>query len=215
MFGTRWNARIALLIEGSAWGGARRWGARALPATPHPCRARATRHFARADAPPRARFLRFVRTRWPHPALKRVAGVSILRRWRGGRAANCTGLENRRVFTHVGSNPTPSAREQRSRRRGCYSNPGLSLRCFASSAHLRTAGAGLGCESHAGRRDPSWNAGGMPTEAVQRASATSWCRAQGDSMGRGGLGGYSPALHEGVQPWLSSDPHLSWWFFLP
>ena len=94
------------------------------------------------QTPRLAHVLRFARTHGVHPALKRVAAVSILRRWRGGRAANCTGLENRRVFTHVGSNPTPSAREQRSRRRGCDSNPGLRLRRFASSPHLRTRFAG-------------------------------------------------------------------------
>lgn len=103
-------------------------------ASPHHYRSRA-RFASHTPAP-------IARTHGRHPALKQMERVSILQRWRGGRAANCTGLENRRVFTHVGSNPTPSARERRSRRRGCYSNPGLRLRCFASSPRLRTRCAG-------------------------------------------------------------------------
>ena len=137
MFRIRWNASDFTVNRGLARERGKEAGRLRLPTTsalflhPFPTLASPT------QTPRLAHAFHFARTRGRHPALKRVAGVSILRRWRGGRAANCTGLENRRVFTHVGSNPTPSAREQRSRRRGCYSNPGLSLRGFASSAHLR------------------------------------------------------------------------------
>ncbi len=135
MFCTRWNARTALLIEASDGGGARRRGVRVFPLRRHsfPLLPHVT---PPAHTPRLAHVCHSVMTRGRHPALKQVAGVSILRRWRGGRAANCTGLENRRVFTHVGSNPTPSARERRSRRRGCYSNPGWRLRA-SPSPHLR------------------------------------------------------------------------------
>ena len=43
----------------------------------------------------------------------RTARNHLWRAWRGGRAVQCTGLENRRPKGHVGSNPTPSVELQR------------------------------------------------------------------------------------------------------
>lgn len=178
--------------------------------------------------------LPFVRTRAPRPALKRVAAVSILGRWRGGRAANCTGLENRRVFTHVGSNPTPSAREQRSRRRGCDSNPGLRLRALrvltSPSAPLRgpsvanptpVAFLPLRSRSSTGRRDPTWAADGRTRGAALRVlgdevpvgrAAIAWDAAAAWDVA---VGVAIRQRFKEVQPWRSCDPLLSWWFSLP
>ncbi len=72
-------------------------------------------HSPRTTAPPvRSPVLdRF----WPRPRAKTDERhyLPSRARWlsrsprRGGRAAECTGLENRRAKAHVGSNPTPSA----------------------------------------------------------------------------------------------------------
>lgn len=148
-------------------------------------RARAGRAHSpdRARAAPSRPSSRLAGTHGVHAALKRVAGTPILRRWRGGRAANCTGLENRRVFTHVGSNPTPSARERRSRRRGGDSNPGLRLRCFASSPRLRTA-------SRASAANPTPRSSAAPAGA----------RHSNTGLSCGGLAPLARLLHRWREP---------------
>lgn len=136
-----------------------------LPTPSAPVPTGAPRNSTRAHAPPQPAFCHFVRTRGLHRALKQVAGVSILRRWRGGRAANCTGLENRRVFPTWVRIPPPPLPGKARPLRGCDSNPGWKLRCFASSLHLRRRYAAP--RLRIPPRSPSSSPAGLPVIRTQ------------------------------------------------
>lgn len=62
---------------------------------------------------------------------------------------------------------------------------------------------------------PACRVGGMPTEAVQHASTTSWRRGDGDRKGTRAVRVAIKQRFKEVQPWRSCDQFLAWWFFLP
>ena len=179
-----------------AWGRGKAARRARLPTPSAPVPTGAPRNSTRAHAPPQPAFCHFVRTRGLHRALKQVAGVSILRRWRGGRAANCTGLENRRVFPTWVRIPPPPLPGKARPLRGCDSNPGWKLRCFASSLHLRRRYAAPRLRIPP-PRSPSSPSAGLPVIRTQ-----------------GGGCGLRPRLAFGAAvaaPWLRIPPPVVCW----